>query len=167
MSTAKLLEDLQQWYRAQCDEEWEHSYGVEIGTLDNPGWSLTIDLTETILEQKSFGGVRYGCDAKDEDSPDWIDCKVERSQFVGAGGPSKLSELIQVFLDWAKTEEDWLALPPRLTAEEIDLGWYKNLGEEIGPEECRKKGCSALHISRSVFCRRHHFEQVTGRMPEE
>ena len=32
---------LQRWYVAQCDGEWEHAYGVEIGTLDNPGWSIS------------------------------------------------------------------------------------------------------------------------------
>ena len=40
---------LQRWYVAQCDAEWEHSYGVEIGTLDYPGWSLRIDLKGTAL----------------------------------------------------------------------------------------------------------------------
>jgi hypothetical protein len=34
---------LTQWYLAQCNEDWEHSYGVAIGTLDNPGWSLEVD----------------------------------------------------------------------------------------------------------------------------
>jgi hypothetical protein len=38
---------LQRWYVAQCNGEWEHSYGIEIGTLDNPGWSLRVDLKDT------------------------------------------------------------------------------------------------------------------------
>lgn len=28
---------LQQWYLQQCNEDWEHSWGVRIATLDNPG----------------------------------------------------------------------------------------------------------------------------------
>jgi hypothetical protein len=45
---------LMQWYVGQCDNDWEHTYGVEIGTLDNPGWSLKVDLRETALEGRSF-----------------------------------------------------------------------------------------------------------------
>ena len=41
---------LQRWYVAQCDSEWEHSYGVSIDTLDNSGWTLRIDLAGTSLE---------------------------------------------------------------------------------------------------------------------
>jgi hypothetical protein len=40
---------LQRWYVAQCDSEWEHGFGVEIGTLDNPGWCIRIDLNHTAL----------------------------------------------------------------------------------------------------------------------
>jgi hypothetical protein len=32
-----LLRWLQDWHAGQCDGDWEHSYGVDIGTLDNPG----------------------------------------------------------------------------------------------------------------------------------
>ena len=28
---------LQRWYLERCDDGWEHSYGVRIDTLDNPG----------------------------------------------------------------------------------------------------------------------------------
>ncbi|MGW1432997.1 Imm53 family immunity protein [Streptomyces sp. NPDC002431] len=44
---------LQGWYSAQCDEDWEHEWGVRINTLDNPGWSVRIDLEDTDLEAHS------------------------------------------------------------------------------------------------------------------
>ena len=47
MSTIKEIED---WYRAQCDDEWEHQFGMKIDPLDNPGWSVEIDLKGTNLE---------------------------------------------------------------------------------------------------------------------
>jgi hypothetical protein len=34
------IRELQQWYLAQCDGDWEHEWGVQIGTLDNPGWVM-------------------------------------------------------------------------------------------------------------------------------
>lgn len=32
-----LVKRLERGYRSQCDGDWEHGEGVEIGTLDNPG----------------------------------------------------------------------------------------------------------------------------------
>jgi hypothetical protein len=40
---------LQRWYSAHCDGEWEHGFGVTIETLDNPGWSVKIDVEGTEL----------------------------------------------------------------------------------------------------------------------
>ncbi len=39
---------LQTWYQAQCDNDWEHQYGVKIDSLDNPGWMVSIDLFGTL-----------------------------------------------------------------------------------------------------------------------
>lgn len=106
METSSLLEDLQTWYAAQCDGDWEHSFGVSIGTLDNPGWWVGIDLEDTILEKKDFEGIQDL-----EPGDDWIHCRVEDKKFLGAGGPRQLIKILEVFLHWAKSEEDWLALP--------------------------------------------------------
>jgi hypothetical protein len=51
---ANELARLQAWYRAQCDGDWEHQHGVHIGTLDNPGWDVRIDLAGTYLEAAMF-----------------------------------------------------------------------------------------------------------------
>jgi len=99
-----MLEELENWYRAQCNGDWEHSYGVEISTLDNPGWIVKINLADTDLERRPFRELSYGTgvDSKPIDE-DWLVCKVENNIFHGAGGPSKLRELIRVFLDWAQS----------------------------------------------------------------
>jgi hypothetical protein len=49
-----VLAELQRWYLDQCDGDWEHAYGITIDTLDNPGWSLRIDLTETPLSDREY-----------------------------------------------------------------------------------------------------------------
>jgi len=92
------LERLQSWYRDQCNEDWEHSFGVKIDTLDNPGWTLTIDLRETDLTGRSFASLSRG---DSEEDANWIRCKVEQEQFIGAGGAENLTELLRVFLSWA------------------------------------------------------------------
>jgi Immunity protein 53 len=104
MIASTSLQELQDWYRSQCDDEWEHSFGVKIDTLDNPGWAVTIDLRETHLQDKSFPPRSYGAIADNlAESEDWIDCKVEEKKFKGAGGPGKLEEILATFLAWAKT----------------------------------------------------------------
>jgi hypothetical protein len=45
---------LQMWYLGQCDGSWEHQFGVRIETLDNPGWSVTIDLDGTEYANARF-----------------------------------------------------------------------------------------------------------------
>ena len=45
---------LSEWFSHQCDGDWEHEYGIRIGTLDNPGWRLRISLIGTNLENKEF-----------------------------------------------------------------------------------------------------------------
>lgn len=47
-----MTEWLIDWYRSECNGDWEHAYGIQIDTIDNPGWSLKIDLLETSLEGK-------------------------------------------------------------------------------------------------------------------
>jgi Immunity protein 53 len=60
MESLSLLE---RWYSAQCDGDWEHQYGVHIGTLDNPGWTLRIDLCGTDVEGRTLDRVKllYPC----------------------------------------------------------------------------------------------------------
>lgn len=97
------LARLQDWYQRQCNDDWEHTYGVEIGTLDNPGWTLQVDLADTELEGRAFAPVEVGIGADSiADDPSWLSCKVEGRKFKAAGGPAKLEAMILAFLDWAE-----------------------------------------------------------------
>jgi hypothetical protein len=96
---------LMEWYVAQCDEDWEHRFGLEIGTLDNPGWSLTIDFNSTPYEGRSFDPVSYNVSNQEAlDGPagdkSWWDCRIEGSTFKAFGGPRDLANLIAVFRSW-------------------------------------------------------------------
>jgi hypothetical protein len=92
-----LLVRLQAWYASQCDGDWEHSEGVEIGTLDNPGWYVRVSLTDTPLD-----GVEFVDVSELGPEVDWIDCRVREGKWEGHGGPHKLEELLRRFLDWAE-----------------------------------------------------------------
>ena len=162
------LADLQTWYASNCDGDWEHSFGVTIGTLDNPGWSVTIDLEETNLEDKSFESFE-----KEDSEEQWIHCSVKDRKFLGAGDETRLEEILRIFLDWARSQnEDWLKPPEPLTEEELqiinDAEFLNALGEEVGEELCKGENCTHKRIKHSVLCRRHHFEMVMKRpFPEQ
>jgi hypothetical protein len=86
---------LQDWYLEQCDGDWEHQDGVKIRTLDNPGWSLEIDLTGTDLENRSYTKTKV-----DRTEHDWIVSEVLDGKFRMACGPLNLLEAIETFRSW-------------------------------------------------------------------
>jgi hypothetical protein len=94
------LKRLQSWYARECDGDWEHTSGVKIESLDNPGWSLTIDVYETDLNDRPFPIIERTATPANLD--DWIYCRVQDGRFFGAGGPSNLGELLEAFLQWAE-----------------------------------------------------------------
>jgi len=55
--------------------------------------------------------------------------------------------------------------PPELTEAQRreDQKFYDSLGPERLAVRCRFPGCPRGAIAQSVFCRVHHFRQVTGR----
>ncbi len=48
------LRQLQAWFKSHCDGDWEHGNGVRIETLDNSGWSVSINLDGTDSEDGTF-----------------------------------------------------------------------------------------------------------------
>ena len=94
------LDALQSWYQMQCDGEWEHQYGIEIETLDNPGWAVEVDLAGTKLSGKSLPEM-----TAERSETDWFRCSVEAGRFKGFGGPTNLTEILEVFLGWAEAEQ--------------------------------------------------------------
>jgi len=88
---------LQGWYTAQCDGLWEHSYGVAIDTIDNPGWSLRIDLADTSLHGKA-----YERSENHRGEHDWVVTWIADAQFQAACGPLNLSEALSRFREWAR-----------------------------------------------------------------
>ena len=90
-------EGLQAWYEAQCDGDWEHEFGVRIETLDNPGWSVEVNLEGTPLEGIPFPPIHNMAPERE-----WLSCRVEGGRFQGAGGAPMLGMIIRTFLDWAR-----------------------------------------------------------------
>jgi hypothetical protein len=93
-----VLARLQQWYSHQCNGEWEHSWGISIETLDNPGWLVKINLQGTDLESKTLSKITH-----QRSERDWMSCWTENSIFQGAGGAGNLTEILETFLSWERS----------------------------------------------------------------
>lgn len=122
-SPISTLSRLQRWYKSNCDGDWEHSYGIDIGNLDNPGWTVKINLDDTPLANVPFQQAVHGeeDDNFDEDGRQigpWWTCKVqeifksdeENGKQYRKGlfwtaycGPDSLEQVLTIFLDWAET----------------------------------------------------------------
>ena len=92
-SEVMVLSLLQRWYEAQCNGDWEHSYGVCIDTIDNPGWVGKVDLAETQWEDLEIERTIIG-----NDEVSWYQYEVIEHGFIGAGGTPNLVDILNCFL---------------------------------------------------------------------
>src|SRR5271170_7418203 len=90
------LKFLQQWYADHCDGEWEHHYGIKIETLDNPGWRVTIDLTDTGLQEFPLTAIEH----RMEDRLLWCRCWRDERAFQAACGAYGLKAVVATFIEW-------------------------------------------------------------------
>ncbi|HXD93130.1 MAG TPA: immunity 53 family protein [Bacteroidia bacterium] len=93
----EVLKWIQNWYQSNCNGDWEHTYGISITTIDNPGWTVIINLQETRLENLSLDS---GLIEKNEN--DWFIYEIENSTFIGNGDPTKLIFLLEKFKEIAE-----------------------------------------------------------------
>ena len=94
--TDSILGFFEAWYESHCDGDWEHDIGVRIGTLDNPGWSLLVNLNGTRCEGRVADGVEI-----DRSDTDWLYWWSDGQQFEAAAGPKNLAEACEAFRTFA------------------------------------------------------------------
>lgn len=82
---------LTNWFLGNCDGDWEHSNIVTIQTIDNPGWMVRIDISETSSQGKQMSKDLQG------DENDWMVIKCDGAVFEAFGDPTKLNLLIEYF----------------------------------------------------------------------
>jgi hypothetical protein len=87
---------LEEWYQKRCNGEWEHSFGISISTLDNPGWKVRIDLDGTPYAALPDVEITERYDSDSE----WMLCKVVEGVYEGTGGPLMLGPIVQTFRKW-------------------------------------------------------------------
>jgi Immunity protein 53 len=97
MSSSEIITWLESFYTSQCNGDWEHQSGISINTIDNPGWSVTIDLEGTVLEKVTFQRVKT-----EKNEHDWVTCWYQDGSWQGRGGPRNLQEILEIFRLWAE-----------------------------------------------------------------
>lgn len=87
-----MINWIQNWFQNQCNSDWEHDYGIKIETLDNPGWSIEIDLNDTNLNicPQEWRLVEIS-------NTNWIGYKVDNNIYFASGDTKKLELLILIF----------------------------------------------------------------------
>jgi hypothetical protein len=96
MKQHDICELLNAWYVSNCNGRWEHEYGISLQTLDNPGWSISIDLKETKLAGKVFQKIWV-----ENDEDDWIHCEIKDEKFIASASPVNLQLMLRKFLEFA------------------------------------------------------------------
>lgn len=83
---------LQDWYARHCDGDWEHDERIRIGTIDNPGWMLSINIADTELS-----GRTLPWELADRDDDDWLHYRCEGDVFQAACGVSNFPQALAAF----------------------------------------------------------------------
>jgi hypothetical protein len=93
----EVLDVLRTWYASQCNGEWEQEYGVTIGTLEDSGWQLRVDLVGTPLS-----GAELPRDLTVRGKRDWVEVWSDGFTFNASGGVDNLAELLAAFAGFAE-----------------------------------------------------------------
>lgn len=101
MTTQQPLTKLQDWYISNCDGDWEHTYGFKLETLDNPGWTITVDLNETHQENQAF--TEHSINPEHE--TEWLFLSRDGSRLTGACGPTELETMLTLVTEWLQPRD--------------------------------------------------------------
>lgn len=74
------LKWLENWYKENCNGDREHTYGISIQTIDNPGWKITINLNETDFENLTLDFI-----GTDNSEDDWFKFGIKDQSYIGVG----------------------------------------------------------------------------------
>lgn len=85
-----------EWFERQCDGGWEQAHGTSVGTIDNPGWRLRVDVRD---ESESAVLVARGPSEVDDGRGRWFRAWFDNDaqQFNAAGSPEMLAEMFATF----------------------------------------------------------------------
>jgi hypothetical protein len=87
-----ILEWIQNWFKSQCNGDWEHNHVIKIETIDNPGWLIEIDFADTNLKLNDIIWKVY-----EFESNNWVGFKIENNKYIASGDYLKLELILSLF----------------------------------------------------------------------
>ena len=90
----EILDWIQDWFKNNCDGNWEHGEVIQITTLDNPGWEVEIDISNTSIATMNLEWI-----LNEKSKDDWYGVKIMNQKFIAAGDAGKLKFLLGLFKD--------------------------------------------------------------------
>ncbi|SRX52860.1 immunity 53 family protein [Aequorivita sp. CIP111184] len=97
----EILEWIQNWFKNNCDGDWEQGEGIQITTLDNPGWEVEIDISNT-----SIANINIEWILNENGAHDWYGVKIENQKFNASGDAGKLKFLLELFKEMIEKIEN-------------------------------------------------------------
>lgn len=166
------IQIITKWYVKQCLQAsrrsrttpiWDPHPIISIITIDNPGWSVGIQLTGTDLEGIAMQKIKI-----DRGDDDWYFCYISDNEFCGVGDMHKLSIILDHFCQLIQLEDlenaddlsnTCLSQLQRITPDtDIRLDkmiedWYANQCEDIndvGPDRSPWQDRYGLSIDNNI-----------------
>ncbi|MEM9340356.1 MAG: Imm53 family immunity protein [Bacteroidota bacterium] len=88
----EIIDHISKWFASQCDGDWEHESCIKINTIDNPGWSISIDIRNTSLE-----GLEVSHEKSTSDL-DWFKASSNGLVFSAFCGVENLTDVLNFFM---------------------------------------------------------------------
>ncbi|EDP72128.1 hypothetical protein FBALC1_13542 [Flavobacteriales bacterium ALC-1] len=88
----EILDWIQDWFKANCDGDWEKDEVIQITTLAAPGWEVEIDISRTSIANLEIKWI-----LNEINRHDWYGVKVKNQKFFAAGDANKLTFLLDLF----------------------------------------------------------------------
>lgn len=88
----EILNWLSNWYKIECNGDWEHSYGTSIN-INSDTVFIEIDIEDTRFDKVTTMNEINQLLL----TSDWINIKIYNQKFIGQGDRSKLNQIIEKF----------------------------------------------------------------------
>lgn len=97
----EILDWIQNWFKDNCDGDWEHGEAIQITTIDKPGWEVEIDISNT-----SIANINIKWILNEKSPQDWYGVKIENQKFNASGDSGKLKFLLDLFREMIEKIEN-------------------------------------------------------------
>jgi hypothetical protein len=91
MSTYEMFW-LMKWFNHMYSEDTEHNHAIIMETNQDPGWSISISIEDTWLEEESFEQIN-----EYRNPSDWFQYSINKAHFVSQCSPRNLIKILSKF----------------------------------------------------------------------